>query len=69
MKIIQFPFKKVLTKRELNKLNKRVDEISNIIDLCDDNKDSDIIDNLCLELESIVATLEQSKDNLLRKAN
>ncbi len=69
MKVIQSPFKKILTKRELNKLNRCVDEISNIIDLCDDNKDSDIIDNLCLELESIVATLEQSKDNLLRKAN
>ena len=69
MKVIQFPFKKVLTKRELNKLSKRVDEISNIIDLCDEDKDSDIIDNLCLELESIIATLEQSKDNALRKAN
>ena len=54
----------VLTEVEMEILEKRVDEIDSILDLCDERFDSDIIDNLIYELESIETTLRTSLNNL-----
>lgn len=69
MKVIQFPFKKALTKRELSKLEKRIDKIGTLIDMCDPDKDSDVLDNLETELDTIMLTIQRSINILERKAN
>lgn len=62
MKIISFPQKQkpeVLTNGELWALEKRIDEISEIIDLCGDS-DQDVIDALDAELSEIQRTIKTS---------
>lgn len=54
--VIQFK-KKILTKGELYLIDKRIDEIENIMSLCTD-LDYDILDNLEKELDNICKYLE-----------
>lgn len=51
---------KVLTKSELNKISKRINEIEQAMDLCDSDRDADIFANLDLELAEILAKLRSS---------
>lgn len=51
---------KVLTKGELHKIEKRVEELENIIELCDPGRDDDILANSESELDEIVNVLEKS---------
>lgn len=46
---------------ELTQLSKRVDEISEILDLCHDVIDADVIENLDLELSEIYLKIEGEK--------
>lgn len=58
---------KILTNYELKIYNKRIDEISDIIDICSEN-DQDIINNLELELENILKIIKTSI-NILESTN
>jgi hypothetical protein len=49
-----------MTKGELQKLSDRVDEIDQTMDLCDSNRDADILDNLEAELDEIMKQLEEA---------
>lgn len=52
---------KALTKGELRKISKRIDEIDSILELCDDTYDGDVIENLESELEYWCEVLESSE--------
>lgn len=51
---------KILTNSELNKINKRIDEIGSLFDLCDPDRDEDIFESLQSELEQLISILEVS---------
>jgi hypothetical protein len=51
---------RVLTKGELVQISKRIDEISEAIDLCTPGFDDDVLDNLDAELEALEARLKAS---------
>lgn len=53
---------KVLTKGDIYELDKRVDEIDYLLDLCDPVWDEDVIESLTNELENIVKILEMPTD-------
>lgn len=59
MKILPFPQQKALTKVELLLIEKRVDEIDEILDLCTD-QDNDVLENLEKELDQLMGRLETS---------
>lgn len=48
-----------MSKLELETIQNRVDEIDQIIDLCDPHWDADVLENLELELEQIIFKLEK----------
>lgn len=48
-----------LTQPELNKINRRIDEINDLLDMCGTN-DDDVADNLCFELDQLIERLEFS---------
>ena len=48
-----------MTKGELFKIKARITEISEAIDLCDGDRDADVLENLTLELENIVKKLNE----------
>lgn len=50
---------KVLTKGELNKMSRRIDEINTALELCGDH-DTDVKENLENELEGIIRVLDDS---------
>lgn len=50
---------RILTKKESKKIALRINEISKALDCCSDT-DDDVIDNLRLELQSLIETLEES---------
>lgn len=54
--------KKVLTKDDIQKMNERVDEIEYLLDMCDSNRDSDIIENLERELVEMIGVLQKPTD-------
>jgi hypothetical protein len=54
----------MLTVGELAKLNQRIQEISNITDLCDAAWDSDVLDNLEAELDYIETIIIESLNSL-----
>lgn len=54
-----------MTKLELILTERRIDKISEILDLCCPDKDSDVIDNLMFELDTIIEELEQSKNEAI----
>jgi hypothetical protein len=51
---------KILTKGDLHKISKRIDELDLIIDLCDPDHDDDVLANADAELGELVAILESS---------
>lgn len=51
---------KAFSKKELNSISKRIDEINKTLDLCDPNRDEDIILNLEMELSKLVVELSQA---------
>jgi len=51
---------KILTKKELDAIEKRVTEISQIMEICDPIKDDDVIQNLDFELAEINSVLLES---------
>ena len=53
---------KVLTKGELNKIEKRIEVLSEIIDRCDPDRDADVLANVEMELDMHVETLQKSYD-------
>ncbi len=51
---------KRLTNGELDRLSARIDEINRTIDICDEDRDADVLDNLDIELDQIIEQLEIS---------
>lgn len=49
-----------LTKGELRSIEARIDEINEICDLCDPERDADVLANLDDELDHIIEMLERS---------
>lgn len=49
-----------LTKGELYKIEKRVDEIESTLEICHEVHDADVIENLLFELDEIVLIVENS---------
>lgn len=47
-----------MTKGELYLIEKRVDEIESIIELCDPDYDEDVLENLDKELDDIITVLK-----------
>ncbi len=47
-----------LTNGELRKLEKRIKEIDRLTDLCCSDRDSDVLENLEIELEQIIKKIE-----------
>jgi hypothetical protein len=45
-------------------MEKRIDEIDSILEICDENRDSDVIENLLNELDEIMFRLETSLEEL-----
>ena len=60
--VVYMDFKKTgsLTKGDLYNLENRITEIEQAQELCDPDRDGDVLDNLEMELESIIAILETS---------
>lgn len=58
-----------MTKGELWDIEKRIKEIDQIFDICDENKNADIIDNLTKELDNIIFLLENSERKAKIKEN
>ena len=54
----------ILTKGDLYHMEKRIDEIDSILEICDENRDSDVIENLLNELDEIMFRLETSLEEL-----
>lgn len=52
---------KAMTKGELHKISKRIDELDLIMDMCDPDRDADVLDNCEAELDKIVKVLEKSE--------
>lgn len=53
-------YKMPLTKGELYKIEKRVDEIESTLEICHEIHDADVIENLLFELDEIVLMVENS---------
>lgn len=51
----------MLTKFDLDKIEKRIDEISRLCDLCDAQRDRDILLALDIEVDEIIKTLENNR--------
>lgn len=54
----------MITKGELAAMSLRVDEINEILDLCDQDRDYDVICNLENELDRIILTLEKESEHV-----
>lgn len=59
--------KKVLTKGELSNYEQRIYEIEKAIDLCDSDRDADVLDNLDKELNEIEKILKKSLKKQVKK--
>lgn len=55
--------RKILTKGQLDKYSRKVDDLVNIIDMCDPDRDGDVLDAIDAELGDIIAILEVSHKN------
>lgn len=51
---------KRLTKGELNIYDKRITQIDEALELCDDNRDRDVMNNLENELNEIISLIQDS---------
>lgn len=47
-----------MTKPELDHMEYRIEEINNILEICDERFDADVIENLEYELEGLIYKLE-----------
>lgn len=56
-----------MTKGEIHKIDKRVDEINSIIELCSNPNDYDVLETLQKELDSYIELLERDLKNEKRR--
>lgn len=59
----------MLSKKDLDIIEKRIEEINRICDLCDPIQDQDILFNLDREVDMIIARLESAQERKISRGH